>query len=278
MNFKKQLLIVMLICVIFGIVSYFVLPDPVDWHDSYYPAALKMLSGHSPFEISTFYNAPWILIPFIPLILLPERMGGAVFFSINLFLIYCIGKKFKVHPVILALSFPACFLLLYGQVDGLVLAGLLLPQWLGVLLLIAKPQIGVWVIIYYFYMHLRTRQWKKLFFLFASLVACYALSYLLYGPWMSQNNLFAAISYPHNSSLWPVSIMFGLPLLVAGLREQNIRYVMMATPLLSPYVGPHSWLIFLVAIPWFDFFVLTTLSSWSFLIIWWRPLGEVLLK
>lgn len=276
MHHYKKLMIIIPICALIGAAAYFILPTPVDWRDSYRPAALLMLSGHSPFEIRSFYNAPWILIPLIPLALLPVRMGGATLVIINILIIFWLGKSFKVNPIMLAISFPAFFLILYGQIDGLVLSGLLLPQWLGVVLLSTKPQIGLWVIVFYFYEKILAKEWRKVLTLFFPLVACFTISFLMYGQWMTSDNMSTVINFGHNSSLWPTSMMFGIPLLLSGYRQQNIRYVMMATPLLSPYVGPHSWLIALLAIPWPSFFILTCISSWSFLILWGRALGEVL--
>jgi len=66
-----------------------VLPDGIDWRQTYRPAALALLSFKTPYSmevtpVAPFVAAPWGLIPLIPLALLPLKVGRAVLMLISL--------------------------------------------------------------------------------------------------------------------------------------------------------------------------------------------------
>ena len=64
---------------IFGLSAYYFLPNPIDWTVFYFPATSGLLSGQTPYQAGhAFFNPPWVLLPFIPLVHLPFRVGVAV--------------------------------------------------------------------------------------------------------------------------------------------------------------------------------------------------------
>jgi len=51
----------------------------VDWYLVIRPGCLAMLRGESPFDAVPYFGfPPWALLPFMPLALLPERLGRAI--------------------------------------------------------------------------------------------------------------------------------------------------------------------------------------------------------
>jgi hypothetical protein len=68
---------------VIGWAVYSYLPLGVDWYSTYRPAALEILNLRSPYNIPSFFNAPWILLPILPIAFLPEKMGFAVMVALK---------------------------------------------------------------------------------------------------------------------------------------------------------------------------------------------------
>lgn len=115
-----------------------------DFYFTYYATGSKWLGGEGPLYGLTyeqadvgFYNAPWLLLILVPTALLPLALGQAIWHvASGLLLIGSahVWTRPQVSPVWIALSIANLFtvdLLLRGQIDALLLAGVMLG-WLAV--------------------------------------------------------------------------------------------------------------------------------------------------
>jgi hypothetical protein len=253
-----------------GIAAYYFLPNPVDWTLFYRPAALALVSGSSPYTIGSFFNAPWILLPLIPFALLPYRVGVAAWFVANLAIFLYICWRMAARPIAGAAfmcSLPVIVSLLFGQVDGLVLLGLFLPRYLGLMLLLAKPQIGIVVALFLLVEIWRESGWKQVIKTFAPVTVLFLISFALFGLWPLAYNPASLISTDHNTSLWPGSLMIGLPLIVYAFRTRRENFAWMSAPFFSPYVAPQSWSVALLGLMHNDVeMIAASLATWAMFI------------
>lgn len=246
------------------------LPDPVDWSRTYRPAALKLASGRSPYEVSSFHNPPWILIPLIPIAALPSKVGNGVLFVVTLSAVVFVAIRMGAKPIsLLALiaSFPVLFLLLFGQIDWLILLGTLLPPQLGLFLVLTKPQAGLGIAVFWLVASLRRGGLREALRVFAPVTLLFLLSMALFSTGFLNTPLIL-VPTKHNMSLWPFSIPIGLGLLAVALRNRDFKLSMMSSPFLSPYVSPHTWTIALLPlVRWQGVAILASLASWSILLV-----------
>lgn len=255
---------------VLGIAAYYFLPNPVDWTISYRPAALALISGTSPYSIGCYYNAPWLLLPLIPFALLPFRAGVAALFIANLALFLYLCRRLSARPLTMIAfmcSLPVVVAILFGQVDSMILLGLFLPPQIGLMLLLAKPQIGAAVALFWLVEIWRKSGWKQTLKTIAPVTVVFLLSFAIYGFWPLANSIHVLISAGFNTSLWPGSLMIGLPLIVFAIRTHREGFAWISAPFLSPYVAPQSWSVALLGLMQYDFeMVAACLASWALLI------------
>ncbi len=147
---------------------YAFVPVGVDWHLTYYPVGRAYLSGQTRLWETDFYyapgawyNPPWLLPILLPFTALPEREGSLAFRLATIVVLACSaivfteGQRWRRACLALVMaSLPVWDSLIIGNVDGIVLLGLLLgylaterrnPWLLGVGLVLAsvKPQLSV---------------------------------------------------------------------------------------------------------------------------------------
>lgn len=220
----------------------FLLPQGVDWHAAFRPAALALLSGRSPYSVSGYFNAPWTLIPLLPFAVMPEAVGRGALALAGLLCFAYAAVRLGAKPMTLALflfSPPVLHSTLNGNLDWLALLGAVLPHNIGLLLLATKPQIGAAVILFWFFEAWREGGLRRVAHDFWPLAALTAASLILYGLWPLRFG--REVDLWWNASLWPASIPFGLAFLAVALTRRKIRPALVASPLLSPYVLLHSW-------------------------------------
>ena len=198
-----------------------------------------MLSGQSPYAVASFYNPPWVLLPLIPIALLPERIGVVLLSMAYLGSFIFVARRLGAKPLttLLLITFPNfVFGLSFANIDWMVALGLILPPQIGLFLVLAKPQIGIALAIYWLVEAWRQDKIKTVVKVFAPVGVAFVISLLLYGLWPLRPQYFAA-----NSSLWPMSIPIGLVLLIGAIRNRKKGLAIVASPFLSPYVGVQSW-------------------------------------
>jgi hypothetical protein len=218
------------------------LPQGVDWHEAFRPAALALLSGKSPYSVPGYLNAPWALLPIIPFAILPEAVGRGAMAVVGLACFAFIGLRLGARPITLGLflfSPPVLHSTLNSNLDWLALLGVVLPPNVGLLLLACKPQIGIAVILFQLVESGRTGGVRRIAADFWPLASLSLLSLLAYGPWPLRFSNELGLWW--NASLWPGSIPFGLAFLAVALSRRKVRPALVASPLLSPYVLLHSW-------------------------------------
>lgn len=250
---KNQLIIIIfgiLLLLMIGLAAALFLPQPIDWIRTYRPATRELLALRTPYSIKSFYNPPWILIPTIPFALLPDRVGNGLLFVISFVtIIYSAiksgGKALSVSAFML--SFPVLFLLLFGQIDWLILLGFTLPPQIGLFFILAKPQIAIPFTAYFLIDSFRKGGIKQVTKVFLPVTLAYIFSFAIFGIWFENidSNILTEI---YNFSLWPFGIPIGIALIIKAIRLHKERFSIIAGPFFSPYVGVHSWSIPLLAI------------------------------
>ncbi|MGA9191811.1 MAG: hypothetical protein WBZ24_08770 [Anaerolineales bacterium] len=231
-----------------AVLGYF-LPGGSDWYNVVRPAALAVLSGHSPYSVPLWFSPVWGLIPFLPLALFPAKIGHAVLFAISLFAYTFAVGRMKARPlaiVVFLLSPPIITALWLDSTDWIPLLGFVLPPQIGLFFVALKPQLGLPIAIFWLVEAIRKGP-KEVLKVFGPVAAAGALMLAVYGisPFLGGSKL---IGIAHNSSLWPVSLPLGLGLAVAALRKRDRRYAIAAGPTLSPYVMITSWSAPLMAV------------------------------
>ncbi len=227
----------------------FTLPVAPDWHNHYRPAALALVQGRNPFENKLYLNAPWTVIPMIPLLLFPEQVGRAILAIAALASLIFICHRLGASPmaaIFILLSPPVIQLMIDGNVDWLMALGFVLPPQIGLIFLSIKPQTGFGVALLWFYQAWKRNGWREVFRISIPTVLLFLVSFLLYGLWPL--NFSIVNEWPGNASLWPASIPVGLALLATAFRKNKIEYAIGASPCLAPYVLLHSWIGPLLAI------------------------------
>lgn len=227
----------------------YLLPGGSDWYNVVRPASLALLSGKSPFSVPFWFSPIWGLLPFLPLALLPARIGHAILFAVSLSAYtYTIGRM-KARPLSMALfllSPPIVTALWLDSTDWIPLLGFVLPPQIGLFFVALKPQLGLPIAVFWFAEALRQGH-KEVLRVFGPFAIASGLMIAVYGvsPFLGGSQL---IGIAHNASLWPVSLPIGLGPVVAALRRRDSRYAIAAGPCLSPYVMITSWSAPLLAI------------------------------
>ncbi len=225
------------------------LPAAVDWSDYFRPAARQLLRGASPYDIEGFPSPPWLLLPVLPLALLPEAIGRALFLLLNLGAFAYTAWRLGASPLTMfffVLSPPVLHSLLNGNVDGLVILGFVLPPPVGLFFLSIKPQIGLGVALFWLVEAWRAGKVKQVVQTFAPVTAAWLAAFAIFGFWITRWE--QEIDLWWNASAWPLSVPVGLALLVAAIRRRQIEFAMPAGVCLSPYVLLHAWVGALAAL------------------------------
>ena len=248
---RQILLVSALTILVIGLIAAMsaFLPQAVDWHGAFRPAALEVLHGHSPFNADGFYHAPWGIIPLIPLAVLPEPIGRALLALISLVSYAYVAYKLGARPIAIAfllVSPPVLHLIINGNLDWMAAIGFILPPQWGLFFIAIKPQMGIAVAPFWLIEAWRQGGLKLTIKTFAPFTAVLLLSFALFGLWPLGATRTTDLWW--NASLWPVSIPVGLALFVASIRKRKIEYAMAASPCLSPNVLLHSWVGTLLAI------------------------------
>ncbi|HEX8992800.1 MAG TPA: hypothetical protein VF784_14065 [Anaerolineales bacterium] len=246
----RDLFLLALACLIIGIPMYWfqsthLIHFNVDWNIAFYPATRLLLQGQNPYSVGRLHIPIWGLIPLIPFAVLGHDLGGLLLFFFNLFTYAYVGYRFKGKPVALIslLLSPLVFYNLFlGNIDSLVLWGLLLPPPIGLFLIAIKPQIGIGVAVYLAYALWREGGWRKLLPAFAPVTVALVISFLVLGNWVANTSEDVMTSY-WNFSFFPWSVPIGLFLLIVAIVRRKIAVSLSASPFFAPYISVGSWFV-----------------------------------
>lgn len=260
----------LILLILLGIAAANFIPEQIDWVRTFRPAAREVLALRSPYNISTYYNPPWILIPLLPIALLPDKVGNGFLFVISLCALIYSAIRMGAKPfslIAFLLSFPVVFLLLFGQIDWMILFGLTLPPQIGLIFIFAKPQIAIPYVVFILIESWQKGGYKQVLKVFYPVFVMFLLSNLIFGLWFTDSDLFM-LSAIYNYSLWPGGLIFGSVLLVYAIIKHKKEVSISAGPFFSPYVGVHSWTIALVALLPYQWMIgIAAAGSWLMYLI-----------
>ncbi len=252
------------------VLTFALLPIPggVDW-ETFYAAAERVWTGQPLYgeEVvwhSHFYNPPWVAVLLAPLALLPFRWGWAVVSVATLILVTAVVRRWRggyVRVILVLLSPPMLYTLLHGEIDGLVLGGLLLPQQYWILVALSKPQVAFGLMF-----GIPRKKWLPTVALTGSVML---VSLLWFGNWpleiLRQPKPLLTDTWNLWLGLWPYQVPAGVALLLFGLSRRDERLLVSASPFLFPYATISSLLG-----PWAA--VCTFLTEWQAVLVlasWW---------
>lgn len=257
--------IVLLLALAAGLALFFAEhhETPLDWRSCFEPAGRQLLVLRSPYTVSCFHNPSWAALVFAPFALAGRASFAAWLFAGMIAMgvvVRRMGAAWWVIPLIW-LSPPVIALLRQGQIDWLVYLSIVSPPWLGVFLVLIKPQVGIGLAAL-----LTVRGWRegglvRVVGLWMPPALVMALSFLAWGNWLARSAPLKGVFW--NVSLWPLGIPFGIAVLLLALRRNSIPLALLVGPLVSPYVAYYSltgvvlafahwkWLLaLLVGLPW----------------------------
>jgi len=225
-----------------------------DWIHTYRPAALAMARGESPYSVDIYYAAPWALIPLIPIALLPEQTGTIFMFLLGLSAFAFIAHQLGANPISMAiflLSASVVGCLLWGNIEWMPLLSIVLPPSIGLIFAIIKPQVGIGIVIFWFFNILNTRGWRDVIKTFLPVTILSLLSFWMYGFWplrfQQTLDLSNRSSLNYNSTIWPQGIFIGIWLIYYAIKRHQDKTAIAASPFLSPYTLQYTWVAVLVA-------------------------------
>jgi hypothetical protein len=250
-GWKKSVALIGAVVAFLGVIAWIApfVPSGIDWTTVFRPATLAALHGRSPYSVPGYFYPPWAVLPLIPFALLPESVGRIYLVVVALgvfgYIAYKLGAG-KVGIAALLISPLVLHEVLNGNIDWLVAAGVVLPPWIGLFLVVIKPQISVAVVGFWMFSAWKNGGLQGVIRTFAPVTVAYGLSLIIFGLWPITAS--RTLDFWWNTSLWPISIPIGLALFVTSIRKNDLRYAMGASPCLSPYVLFHSWVIALLAV------------------------------
>lgn len=234
-----------LVIVLFAVlvIAFLVGPWPGgdDW-ETFHGAARRVLSGESLYETrithAYYSNPPWLAVLFVPLGVLPFKLGWAILSAASLGAALLLLHRWQpragiVKPVLVLLSPPMIYILMHGQIDVLVISGVWLPAQYWAVVALTKPQVAIGLIA-----GVPRAQWVRAGLLTLGLVA---LSLLVFGNWIAAflDQPAPYVEAGHNlwRDLWPFQVPAGVALVLLGMSRKDERLLISGSPLLSPYAA-----------------------------------------
>ena len=204
-----------------------------DWQNSFRPAALQW---HDPYHTKGLIcNPPWIFLLLYPLAVLPHPAGVGILILASIVAVGTYVGSLK-KAFFVAASAPMAILIVLGQLDALLLLGLMIPYGLGLPILLVKPQ-GLFLTIFQ-----RLNRWSVLV-----VMLTFVASVLIWGNWWS-NVIACRPNQSGNMSLFPYTVVLGIPLAYWGLKRKSDALLCGASLCFSPFFMPHSMLPAVAAI------------------------------
>lgn len=219
----------------------------IDWKRQSRIASLQVISGLNPYDRVIRCLPPWIYVLISPIALLPPDLGSAVIFALTYF-----GYSFvlyRLKPDLLMILAFVCNPFMYhnavnANFDFLAVLGFILPPQIGLFLVLAKPQIGIAIAIFWLVEAWRKGKAREVIRVFAPVTVAYLLSFMIYGFWPLK--VMGMVNDAYNYSLWPAGIIVGLILLYKSIKDRDPLFAMGASPFLAPYVNMTSLAVLLI--------------------------------
>lgn len=218
---------------------YVLLPTGTDWFQIRW-SILEMLQGRSPYTNAVF-NPPWVFVLLIPLAVLPFKLSVSLLSFISIAALGLVAFKLGKSPLalILVMITPAAIRQVVDpNLEWMVALSFILPPQIGVFFALAKPQLGLPVVIFWLVEAFRRGGWREVVRVFAPVTLVTLITFAWMGFWPLKVTELS--STMHNVSMWPTSIPFGLALLVFALRKRSQNLAILSAPFLAPYYGFYS--------------------------------------
>lgn len=198
-----------------------------------------VMQGQSPYAALPFYNPIWALIPFIPLTILPLPFARDLWSIISAVCLTFALIRFRIKQehiaLILFLSPALALIVLWGNLDALVLLGATLTPIIGIWFVLLKPQIGLFVALLWIYKAVQSRRWLYLAALVIPISIALTIQFALFG-------VPHVIGLPSTAAVWPWGIGALLALIAAHQIHADEPSALLAGPLVSPYLNVNSWI------------------------------------
>ncbi len=223
-----------------------------DWYQFYRPATLALIQGQNPYDIDSFHNAPWALIPFIPFALVPYQLGRVGFFLLGLAYFFYIPYKLGAKPISVILfvtSYPVISCLNGGGIEWLPMLAFVTPAPISLIFAAIKPQAGIGMGVYWLFESWRVGGVRMVIKNFLPVTLMLCASFLLYGFWiMTFIGKSQSVVNVVNISIFPYMVPVGLYLLWIAITQRHARPAMAASPFFAPYHTLFSLAVPLVAL------------------------------
>jgi hypothetical protein len=218
------------------------LPAFGDWDTVFYHVPIL-----DPYSLSKFLNPPWTTLPLLPFRLLPQHAAGALWVTLSILAIAYCARQLGSDTLGLVLIFTCPFFWFYitlGQLDVLLLIGLLARPPFDVLLLAIKPHVIGTAILFKAKNYLwNGRQGLKSV---GYLAAVIALSLVIWPGWpmLMIHNWQTGVYHPLSLDIFPYGLPIGVFFLAWAWRRQNVIVGGLAMYFMTPYVGPASIIVY----------------------------------
>lgn len=265
---NKHKIFVVLITIGISALIAILIPDYANDFTCFYEAGSAIASFQSPYSVDCFFSPVWVAILFSPLSVFTReiayRIYAAILFGSYLFIIWKISKQDLVVSLIASFS-PFVFMTMqYGNIDWLVLLGLLTPKYLGIWLILTKPQMGFTLAILWAWKIFKDEGLRALFVAFTPVTLGLLVSILLGMRLPNPGNLSS-----WSADIWPYGLIIGIPALIMGLKKKDENLALATAPFLTPYIGPMSWAAILpFAMKNRKYISVAVALSWLMVIIW----------
>ena len=223
-------------------------PSPIfltDW-DIFNLAIQALLQGVNPYTIGTgqfrFFNPVWTLFFLSPFSLFQNKWIAMLAMGlVSIIVFMLVSKKFKIGLLgflLIALSPMHLYSMAWGNIAWLPWIGVLVSPWLGMLFLATKPQATLVVMLVTV-----LKQWDryKLLGVIKTVLPIAIVTLITVGIW-GLPTLPDVEANVGNVSLFPYSLVLGIPALIYALVRRDLRWGAFATPFLMPYSCYHGFI------------------------------------
>lgn len=243
---RPYIVISLLFTLFFALLFYFNQPPVGDWDRTFYKAGQNWLTVYEGHEIHYVYP-PWLALILAPFSLFPNEIASALWRAASVlmvsFAVWTFGGDIK--SLALALCTPFFYaLMVYGQIDALILLGIslamyssLVLQIIGCLLILIKPQ-SAGLVLPIIWLRSNYRAW-----LLITGAVVFLLSLIIWRGWpLDVYAMMATLSTRHSIDVWPYGLLVGVPLYIYALKQRSIALAMVATYFCVPYANLQSLL------------------------------------
>jgi hypothetical protein len=222
-------------------IFYLLMDTGADWQGALLPACRELLAFRSPYDQFNFFNPAWALLPLLPLSFLPDKVGSVILSITNVMVFAYIAHRLKARPLIVILIATLPPVLYSTNIDWMVALGLIMPPQIGLFFVLVKPQVGVFIALFWFSQAARYGV-REVLRTFAPVTVAFILSFIVFGfyplKWVGQLSL---LDNHWNIQIFPYGIPVGLVLIGTSLRNKQLGLSATAAPFLSPYSLMWSW-------------------------------------